>query len=348
MAKLKLGLLGSGFAATFHAMALKEIGDVDVVSVGSATQSHAERFAKRWNIPNAYYGEEAIQRVASDPDVDAIDVTLPNHLHLEAVVAGAENGKNVIVEKPLARNKKEAKDMLAAVEKHGVLHGYAEDQLFAPQVERAVEMIRKGAIGKILWIRSREAHMGPHSAWFWDPSLAGGGVLMDMGCHSVEVARRIIDKAPVEAFCWGATLLHDTKAEDSCLIVVRYEGGNIGQSEDSWTAHGGLDIRYEIYGSDGAVFVDITRETGIKMFTVAPEEKVGYIMEKAEAKTGWIFPTWREHQTYGYLGELQHFIDCFRRGVQPRETLKDGYVVNAILDAGYESMKSGKWEKIEY
>lgn len=348
MARLRLGLLGSGFAATFHAMALKEISEAEIVCVGSATQSHAERFAKRWNIPVAYYGEEAMQKVASDPNVEAVDVTLPNHLHRDAVLAAAENGKNVIVEKPLARSKMEAREMLEAVERHGVLHGYAEDQLFAPQVERAMEMIGKGAIGRTLWVRSREAHMGPHSAWFWDPSLAGGGVLMDMGCHSVEVARKIMNKAPVEAFCWGGTLLHQTKAEDSCLIVVRYEGGEIGQSEDSWTAHGGLDIRYEIYGSDGAIFVDITRETGIKMFTVAPEEKVGYVVEKSEAKRGWMFPTWREHQVYGYLGELRHFIDCFKRGEQPRETMRDGYVVNAILDAGYESMRSGKWERIEY
>lgn len=348
MAKLRLGLLGSGFAATFHMMALKEICDADVVAVGSKTQSHAERFAKRWNIPKVFYGEQAIYKVASDPDVDAVDVVLPNFLHKDAVVAAAENGKQVIVEKPLARSGREAKDMLDSVEKHDVLHAYAEDQLFSPQMERSMGMIQKGAVGRILWVRSREAHIGPHSAWFWDPALAGGGALMDMGCHSVEVARKIVNKDPVEAFCWGATLLHQTSAEDSSLIIVRYGGGEIGQSENSWTAHGGLDIRYEVYGSDGTILIDITRETGIKVFTVAPEERIGYVVEKAEAKKGWMFPTWREHQTYGYLGELQHFIDCFKRGEQPSETLRDGYIVNSILDSGYASMKSGKWVKVEF
>lgn len=345
---MKLAILGAGFAASFHAMALKEISGVEIVAVGSKTQAHAERFAKRWGIPKVFYGDQAIEKVASDHDVEAVDVTLPNFLHRDAVIAAAENGKNVIVEKPLARTKREAKEMLDAVERHGVLHGYAENQLFTPKMERSLEMFNKGAIGDILWVRSRESHFGPHSAWFWDPELSGGGVLMDMGCHSVEVDRKIVGKVPVEAFCWGATLHHHTKAEDNSLIIVRYEGGKIGQSENSWTAHGGLDIRFEVYGTDGAAFIDITRETGIKVFTVAPEEKVGYVVEKAEAKKGWMFPIWREHQVYGYLSELQHFIECFREGQCPEENVRDGYVVNAILEAGYASMKSGRWEKITF
>ena len=347
MTKTKVGILGAGFAATFHAMALKEMADVELVSVGAKTQGHAERFAKRWGIRNSYHGEQAIEKLTGDPDVEVVDIVLPNFLHRDAVVAAAERKKNVIVEKPLARNRAEAKEMLRAVERHGVLHGYAENQLFTPQMERSLDMFRKGTIGDILWVRSREAHFGPHSAWFWDPDLAGGGVLMDMGCHSVEVDRKIVNKKPVEAFCWGATLHHRTKAEDNSLIVVRYEDGKIGQSENSWTARGGLDIRFEVYGTDGVAFVDITRETGIRMFTVASEEKVGYVVEKAETKRGWMFPIWREHQVYGYLSELQHFIDCFRRGEMPTETLSDGYVVNAILDAGYASMRSGRWERID-
>jgi len=211
-----------------------------------------------------------------------------------------------------------------------------------------MEFIKRGAIGEILWVRSREAHFGPHSAWFWDPELSGGGVLMDMGCHSVEVARKVIERKPIEVFCWGATLYHQTKAEDSSLIIVRYELGRVGHSENSWTAHGGLDIRFEVYGTEGAIFVDVTRESGVRMFTVASEDKMGYIVEKAEAKRGWMFPTWREHETLGYLFELRHFLECFAKGEMPKENIEDGYVVNAILDAGYSSMKSGKWEKVSY
>jgi len=171
---------------------------------------------------------------------------------------------------------------------------------------------------------------------------------MDMGCHSVELVRYLIGKDPIRAYGWGATLVHETKVEDNSLALVEYKEGELGQSENSWAAHGGLDIRCEIYGSDGAVFIDATRETGIKVFTVAKEEKVGYIVEKAESKKGWMYPIWREHEVYGYLSELQHFISSIREDKTPRETFRDGYAVNCILDACYKSIKSGKWEPIKY
>jgi len=85
-------------------------------------------------------------------------------------------------------------------------------------------------------------------------------------------------------------LVHDTRTEDNGLALVKYEGNKLGQSENSGAAHGGLDLRFEIYGSDGAIFIDTTRETGIKVFTLAPEDRVGYIVEKAEVKKGWMHP----------------------------------------------------------
>jgi len=311
MKKVNVGVLGYGFVqATFHLPCYNEIPEAEVLAVGGRRKEKAEKIAKDFGIKKIYSGEDFIEKLCSDSEIDVIDIGLPNFLHQKAAEIAAEN------------------------------------QVFIPQITRTKEMIQKGAIGRIFWVRSREAHFGPHSAWFWNPELAGGGVLMDMGCHSVEVIRYLLAKKPVEANAWGATLVHDTKGEDNSLALVRYEDGELGQSENSWAAHGGLDLRYEIYGSDGAVFIDVTRETGIKVFTVAPEEKVGYIVEKAEAKKGWMYPIWREHELYGYLFELQHFISCIQKGEQPRETFKDGYIVNCILDACYRSIKTGKWEKI--
>jgi len=324
----------------------KKISTANVVAVGGRKKEVAEEFANTWGIKKIYSGEDFVEKLCADPEVEVADIGLPNFLHKKAAVLATENGKHVICEKPLALSANEAKAMLDVVEKGGVIHCYAENQVFVPHITRAKEMIKKGAIGDVFWVRSREAHFGPHSAWFWNPELAGGGVLMDMGCHSVEVARYLIDKKPTEAYAWGTTLVHNTKAEDNSLALVKYEGNELGQSENSWAAHGGLDLRFEIYGSDGAFFIDPARETGVKVFTVAPEEKVGYIVEKAEAKKGWMYPIWREHEVYGFLFELQHFISCILEGEMPRETFKDGYLVNCILDACYKSMQSKKWEPV--
>jgi predicted dehydrogenase len=348
MRAVNIGVLGYGFVqSTFHLPCYKEIAEANVVAVGGRRKDASKKVAEKFGIKKTYSGEDFLAELCSDPDVDVVDVGLPNFLHRVASEIAAENGKHVICEKPLARSADEAKSMLDAVERHGVIGCYAENQLFIPQITRAKEMIEAGAVGKVFWIRSREAHFGPHSAWFWNPELAGGGVLMDMGCHSVEVARYLIGKRPVEAYAWGATLVHETKAEDNSLALVKYEQEELGQSENSWAAHGGLDLRFEIYGSDGAIFIDNTRETGIRVFTVAPEDKVGYIVEKAEAKKGWMYPIWREHELYGYLFELQHFVSCIQRGEKPRETFKDGYIVNCILDACYKSIRTEKWEPIE-
>ena len=349
MKKLNIGLLGYGFVQKeFHVPSYKEIAEANIVAVGGRTESAVKEFANTFGIKTAYSGDDFVERLCKDSEVDVVDIGIPNFLHKKAVVLAAENGKHVICEKPLARNVEEAKAMLRAVEKAGVIHCYAENQVFMPHITKVKELISKGSIGNVFWIRSREAHFGPHSRWFWDPDLAGGGVLMDMGCHSVEVARYLIGKKPVEAYAWGATLVHKTMAEDNSLALVKYEEGKLGQSENSWAAHGGLDLRYEVYGSDGAFFVNPTRETGISVFTVASEDKVGYMVEKAETKKGWMHPIWREHELYGYLFELQHFVSCILKDEKPKETFEDGYNVNCVLDACYGSMKSGKWEPVSF
>lgn len=343
---VKIGLLGAGFAAEFHIQALREVADADVVAV--ASRSRSEVFARKWGVKKHYGGPDFMDKLCRDPDVEAVDIVLPNFLHVDAVTLSAENNKNIIVEKPLGRNAIEAERMVSMVRAHGVLHAYAENQLYTPHILRVREFLSSGAIGDVFHVRSREAHFGPHSEWFWNRDLAGGGALLDMGCHSIEVARKLIGRDPKEVFAWTATLVHGqkTSAEDESLTLVKYDGGALGQSENSWTAHGGLDIRFEVYGKEGSVFVDVTRGTGINVFSVAPEHKVGYIVEKAEVSRGWMIPTWREYDTFGYLGELRHFVDSFKRDVMPQENFVDGLAVNRIIDAAYRSAKTGKWEPI--
>lgn len=235
--------------------------------------------------------------------------------------------------------------MLAAVQEAGTLHGYAETEVFAPAVVRAERMIRSGAIGKPLWVRSRESHFGPHAPWFWDPELAGGGALLDMGCHCIEAARYFFGKdvLPVEVMAWCDTLFHKTKAEDNCLAVIRFEDGRIAHLEVSWTSRGGLDLRNEVHGTEGAIFTDVTRGTPLESFTLRSS---GYVVEKADIEQGWTKPVPEEAFTYGYQAEMRHFVECVREGKTPRETYEDGAMVNAVIDAAYRSARSRRWETI--
>lgn len=286
MKRIKLGLIGSGFVQDFHMQALKEIPEADVTVIGSYTEENAVAFAEKWKIPKVYSGDSAIDDVCSDKDVEAVLVCIPNDLHLKAAKSAAENGKHIICEKPLGRTADEAYQMLKTVQKASLIHCYAENQVFFPLHQHAFENLRNNKLGDVYSVRSREAHFGPHSPWFWDPKRSGGGVALDMGCHSVEVARKCFNNdTPIEAIMWADTLVHDTDAEDNCTILVKYKHDQMGQAENSWSAHGGLDLRTEIYGSEGVLFMDNTRETGMKMFS---NIEMDYVVEKAESKKGWL------------------------------------------------------------
>jgi predicted dehydrogenase len=343
MPPVRIGLLGAGFVAEFYMQGLKDAPDREVVVAASRRRETAEQLARRWSISETAEGfDETIAR----EDIDLYLIALPNFLHRDIAVKLARAGKNQVCTKPLGRSAAEAQEMLDAVEEAGVIHGYAETEVFSPAVVRAEALIRSGSIGKVLWVRSRESHFGPHSPWFWDPDLAGGGALVDMGCHCIEAARYFHSKdvRPVEVLCWADTLHHDTRAEDNALGIIRFENGGIAHLEVSWTSRGGLDLRNEIHGTQGAIFTDVTRSTPIEAFTTAPS---GYVVEKAEAEQGWVKPVPEEAFVYGYQAEMKHFVECVRDGVQPRENYHDGWVVNTILDAAYRSATSRRWEPID-
>lgn len=344
MKTVHIAMLGSGFVAEFYLQGLADVNGQRVDVTYSRTEKRARDFARRWSIPET---STNLQEVVNRTDIDLYVIALPNEEHLPTALLLAKARRNQVCTKPLARNPREAKAMLDAVLRSEAIHGYAETEVFAPAVVKARAIIESGGLGKVLWVRSREAHGGPHSAHFWDVRKTGGGAMHDMGCHCIEAGRYFFGKEDkiVEVMAWGATLVHHkrTKGEDNALLVCRFESGGITQCELSWCARGGLDLRNEIHGSEGSIFTDVTRSTPIASFTSKPS---GYVIEKADLDYGWTRPLPEEAFTYGYQAEMRHFVECVRQGRMPRETYEDGYVVNCILDAGYKSMKSRKWVRV--
>ena len=222
-------MLGAGLIGSFYTSTLQGMRNRDKVGVICAVDAdEAESFANKWDIPR---WTTSIEEAVNDPDTDLVVVGLPNFLHKEAVLAAAKAGKPVLCTKPLGRNAQEGLEMLQAVEKAGVFAGYLEDLVYTPKTLKALASVKTGALGKVLWARSRETHPGPHSDWFWNKELSGGGAIVDMGCHCIEIARNFIGKGvrPVEVVCWADTQVHPIDAEDSAVGMVRYENGAIGQ-----------------------------------------------------------------------------------------------------------------------
>jgi predicted dehydrogenase len=207
--------------------------------------------------------------------------------------------------------------------------------------------VESGALGDVLSMRAREGHSGPHAPHFWDAETAGGGALLDMGCHCIEAIRYVRGKEHrvVDVFAWGATLAHGDKTtgEDTAIAILRFADGRTATIEASWTTRGGMEVRNEVYGTKGRIVHD-TSATSLRAFI---EEPAGYLVEKADAETGWVFPIADEARVYGYDEQFRDMLGAFRAGTAPRETFEDGYVVNCILDAAYRSMRSGRWEPVD-
>ncbi len=301
-----------------------------------------EAYAARFG-GNVYATVEAL---LADPDVDLVIVSLPNHLHRDTVRKAAAAGKAVACTKPLGRNADEAADMLRAVTEAGVFNAYLENVIFNPDLLRMRDMVEAGSIGRLTTVRAREGHSGPHAAHFWDAELAGGGALLDMASHGAEYARFLFGKdlAVTEVFAWGATLVHGAKTsgEDNAIMIMRFADGRAATIDVSWTSKGGLEGRFEAYGDAGRLITDISVGS-LKAFV---EKPAGYVGEKADSETGWLFPVPDEVRVHGHDLMMADVIDAFRTGTAPAETFRDGYVVNAVLDAAYRSLRSGRWEPV--
>jgi len=340
----KIAMLGSGFIGRFYAEALQGYRSRDkVVSIYSRREESAKKFAEDYACEHwTTEMEEAIV----NPNVDIVCIALPNNLHEAAVMLCCKHKKAVMTTKPLGRNAAEAKRMLIAVEEAGIFNGYLEDLVYTPKFIKATQSVKEGALGRILWAKSRETHPGPHSEWFWDIEQAGGGCILDLGCHCIEIARGYIGKdiKPIEVMCWADTQVKPIDAEDHAIGLVKYENGAIGQFEVSCTFRGGLDLRDEVMGTEGTIWINSFLRTGFDMFTTG---KGGdYIAEKAESNSGWLFPVGDELNELGYNHMFMDMFNAMEKGVDPKETFYDGYVVNAIIDAAYKSAKTKLWEPV--
>ncbi|NJN28175.1 MAG: Gfo/Idh/MocA family oxidoreductase [Cyclobacteriaceae bacterium] len=344
MKNKKIAILGTGFISDFYTSTLHSQRSGDrVVMAFSRSIARAGRFAEKWGIP--HYTDKLSDAVGHT-DVDTVIIGLPNHLHLEAVQAAARAGKSVLCTKPLGRTAAEARQMLHAVEEAGVFHGYLEDLVYTHKTLKALNSVKNGALGEILWVRSRETHPGPHSDWFWTSEISGGGAIVDMGCHCIEIGRNFIGKdiKPVEVMCWADTQVKPIEAEDHGIGLVKYENGAIGQFEVSWNFRGGMDLRDEVSGVEGTIRLDHFLRTGMEMFTAVGEG--GYVAEKAETDKGWLFPVGDEVGALGYDNMFHDMFESIDKGTKPMEDFYDGYVVNAIIDACYLSAKTKKWEPV--
>lgn len=381
--KLGIGFIGSGFVARFHLQAWRGVRDADVLGVYSPNMEHAAAtaaLARELRVGNAR-AFSSIEEMIAAPEIDCVWLCGPNHMRVQnlqticdAIASGKSKLVGVACEKPLARNVGEARRMVQLVEQSGLLHGYLEDQIFAPSVTRGKEIMwsRAAALtGRPYLARAAEEHSGPHSPWFWQAELQGGGVLNDMMCHSIEVARFMLTKpgtprssirpvkvsAQIASLKWslpeyvevlkknmGVAVDYKNKpAEDFARATINYvdEDNNplIVEVTTSWSYVGaGLRLSLEVLGPEYSLAMN-SLDSGLKLF-LSREVKgnVGEdLVEKQNAEQGLMPVLGNEAAEYGYESQNRYFVQCFLDGEQPAESFYDGLEVTELLMTAYMS-----------
>ena len=381
--KLGVGFIGSGFNARFHIRSWIGVREADVRGVWSPNRAHAEEaaaLARELRVGEARTFN-SIEEMIAAPEIDCVWLCSPNHTRLdcmEQITAAIESGKGKLIgiacEKPLARNAKEARRMVELVERSGLLHGYLENQVFTPGVQRGRALIwARGAAltGRPYLARAAEEHSGPHMPWFWQGELQGGGVLNDMMCHSVEVARFMLTEpgkprasirpvsvsAQIASLKWsrpeyvellkemmGPEVDYANKpAEDFARATVNYvdESGRpvIVEATTSWSYVGaGLRLSMELLGPEYSMSLNSLDSGPRLFFSRRVKGEAGEdLVEKQNAEQGLMPVVASEAAEYGYEGENRYFVECFADGKQPEENFYDGLEVTELLMTAYMS-----------
>ncbi len=387
---LGVGIIGAGFIGAFHAKAWQAVRDADIVAVASRHLTSARELAdtaERLGVGADVAAYDDVRALLRDPRVESVWVLTPNFTRVqvveaiaEEVLAGRSAVRSVAVEKPLGRTVAEARRVLELVEGAGLLHGYLENQVFAPGITRAHELVwarGAGPAGTPYLARAAEEHSGPHNTWFWNGASEGGGVLNDMMCHSVEAGRHLLTPpgqdpagwltpvgvtATIASLKWGrsdyAARLRErfpgvvdytrTPSEDYAHAVFEFRNGDgepvIVEATTSWSYVGaGLRLSFELLGPEYSMQSDsLSTESRIFLSRSLVQSEGEDMIEKQNAEQGLMPLLSDEALSYGYTGEDQAFTKDFLAGRQPAESLRNGLDVIALLMAAYRSAELGE------
>jgi len=386
--RLGVGIVGSGFNARFHLQAFRAVRDADVLGVWSPTATHAVEtaaLARRLDVGEARPFRSIAEMVA-DPAIDALWVCGRNDARVgnleevaDAITRGDGQLKGIACEKPLARNVAEAMRVVELAERAGVMHGYLENQVFAPAVTqgRTILWSRGAALtGRPYLARAAEEHSGPHMPWFWRGEVQGGGVLNDMMCHSGLVVRHLLTQpgaslssvrpvrvtGHIASLKWtrpeyvtrlqqamGKTVDYArSPAEDFASLTVEFETDDgatvIGEATTSWSFVGaGLRLSAELLGPEYSMAWN-SLDSPLKLFfSRAVQGQAGEdLVEKQNAEIGLMPVVAGEAAVYGYEAEDRHFVRAFLGREAPELTFHDGLDVVKLLMTAYMSAEQGR------
>jgi predicted dehydrogenase len=271
------------------------------------------------------------------PDLDGVVIAAPVAVHRQIAEAALRRGLHVVCEKPLARTHADAEAMVLAAQESQRLLIYAEQELFAPNHRRLLELASSGSLGPIHLLKHRGAHPGPHAAWFYDHAAAGGGSLMDMGVHGIAMAIKTFGGLPTSVTGYGWTRRHPTQLEDDAKVIMNFGDGKLADIEASWIQPGGLHDRLEVFGSDGQAMSVLSPNLGLEVYAASGIDDAA---EKASVTPGWNRVSGDELEALGYVGQATHYIACMQGDATPESDGELGAGTLRVVEGAYASIRS--------
>ncbi len=331
--QLKWGVLGFGaFSDVAMGPAIHSTLGHQLAAIQGRNPERIKAFAKKYDVP--FFTQDP-QAVLSKKRVDAVYIATPNNLHPSLTVMAAEAGLHVLCEKPMARNLAEAKQMAAACRKNNVRLMVGHMMRFNPCHSWAKDFLKSGGLGKVIEARGKfgfhlpTAYPLSTSPWHLDPGIAGGGSLLSVGIHVVDLLRFLLGQEVRQVASLMETRTYPFPMDWEASTVLRFEGGALATVLSSFeNLCGPNDL--EICGTDGVM----------KITGTLWRESAGQV--EVDARSG--------KQTYQppagtpnpYVLQINHFADCIHEGREPLISGEEGVKAIAACMAAYESARTGK------
>jgi predicted dehydrogenase len=326
---VNIGVVGLGFMGVRHLSCFKQLGNVKIGGVADKVKGQREEISRKFSCKSY---EDSYQLIAQG-NVDVIDICTPTYLHKELAIAAAEEGKNIICEKPIARTLEDAKEMAQVAEKNKVKFFVGHVVRFFPEYAKIRECIKAGEVGTPRVIRMFRGGASPVSGAKWYSDLEkSGGVLVDMLIHDFDWLRWTIGEVK-SVYTQGLSLEKGDK--DLALVNVKFKSGVLAHVEGSW-AHPPdfpFTTKVEVAGTKGLIWHDSSESVPLKTFTEKTKEGRIKVPESPLARNPW------------YL-ELEHFINCIKKDEEPLLTVEDAIEALKISLAALKSLEKQKPVKV--
>ncbi len=332
MDKVKLALVGCGNVAQIvHLPVLQRMADVEIIAVVDPDRRKAKAIAERANIPASFTSLEALLSSPIAGDLQAVDICTPTDTHRPLAIMALQAGKDVLVEKPIARTAKEAKDMVECANKYERKLMVGMNNRFRPDTMLLKTFIEKNELGKIFYIKSGWLkQQSGLSAWHQQKEKSGGGVILDLGIVMLDMAMWLMNYPDVLTVSATTYHQHTKTVEDSAALFARFAGDVTFTTEVSWTFQREGDFFYcNVFGDDGSAFIN-----PLKVYKRIHNNLVNLTPAKAHTPVALYKKS--------YENELRHFVSAVRGIVPLISTGEEAMKRMTIVEAIYQSAAKKK------